>query len=660
MLSSSSNLNLNLTTKGMSNSLISLLKNHIIEDMIRQVDSSSKILIVDSYTHDIIFSIFTRNELTNENIELIYKIDRKDSFPIYDAIYFVSPTEEAIQHIVNDFKKTNMYATANIFFTNTVTDDLIRKLKIISNSIEILKELYVDFFVFESRVFTVRTEECFQRLYNSKLQGKTIEDISNKVMSLLASLGDYPDIRFYDPEGNGNTSTIAAKFAYKLQEKLDNLSEIDSDFPKKTPYKRTNMIIVDRSYDLIGPLLHDFYYQGMANDIADIENGVIYRYILSNGTNKQEKLNENEQFWNDIRHLYISEAQDYVNEKIKECSKLRDNSEDISLNQLKLKTYELPKQLIIKDKATMHQKLIDECMKYYRSNEEINREAATIEQDLADENSGISNSKYLNEIESLIQNRNFNMKEKMQLIMIYVLSSKSISKETLSNLCSNASIDEQKIYDLLDIEKQNNNVIITEDTITIKSTEFKDYINEKRKKLSKNQREEISDLCRYITPIKVIVRDIINEKTKSKFFKRTNNSFANETLNEIKKPKSHKILYDDVSLQLYKPTWAHRTNDKNIYDLRTYGPRIIIFILGGMSYAEMREVYEMVKEYNRDIIIGSTGILTPKSFMDEIYMMTTDIRSRNTQQLRKKLVRTFTNETPKNYRDKRLRERDRN
>ncbi|OUM61423.1 hypothetical protein PIROE2DRAFT_12576, partial [Piromyces sp. E2] len=242
--------------------------------MIRQVNSSSKILIVDYYTHDIIFSIFTRNELANENIELIYRIDRKDSFPAYDAIYFVSPTAESIQYIVNDFKKKNMYATANIFFTNTVSDDLIGKLKIISNSIEILKELYVDFFVFESRVFTVRSEECFQRLYNSKLQGKTIEDISTKVMSLLATLGDYPDIRYFDPEGS--TSNIAAKFAYKLQEKLDNLTDIDADFPKKTPYKRTNMIIVDRSYDLVGPLLHDFYYQGMANDISDIENGVIY------------------------------------------------------------------------------------------------------------------------------------------------------------------------------------------------------------------------------------------------------------------------------------------------------------------------------------------------------------------------------------------------
>jgi len=38
---------------------------------------------------------------------------------MYDAIYFVSPTDESIQSIVGDFKKKNMYATANIFFTNS-------------------------------------------------------------------------------------------------------------------------------------------------------------------------------------------------------------------------------------------------------------------------------------------------------------------------------------------------------------------------------------------------------------------------------------------------------------------------------------------------------------------------------------------------------------
>ncbi|OUM61422.1 hypothetical protein PIROE2DRAFT_12575 [Piromyces sp. E2] len=234
------------------------------------------------------------------------------------------------------------------------------------------------------------------------------------------------------------------------------------------------------------------------------------------------------------------------------------------------------------------------------------------------------------------------MREKMQLIMLFVLCSKTVSKTTLSNLCYDASIDEQKIYDLLNIEKQNNNVTISDDTITVKTTEFKDYLSEKRKKLNKNQRYEISDLSRYITPVKIIVRDVVKDKIKDKFFRHTNVTIANEALNEVKKPKAHKVLYDDVPLQSYKPTWAHRTNDKNIYDLRTYGSRIIIFILGGVTYAEMREVYEMVKEYNRDIIIGSTSIITPKTFMDDIYMLKTNIRSRNTVNLKKKLVRSYT------------------
>jgi len=45
-----------------------------------------------------------------------------------------------------------------------------------------------------------------------------------------------------------------------------------------------------------------------------------------------------------------------------------------------MQTYEIPKQLIIKDKATMHQKLIEECMNYYTAEKEINRDAATLEQ----------------------------------------------------------------------------------------------------------------------------------------------------------------------------------------------------------------------------------------------------------------------------------------
>jgi len=105
--------------------------------------------------------------------------------------------------------------------------------------------------------------------------------------------------------------------------------------------------------------------------------------------------------------MYITDAMEYVKEKVDECSKLYNNPDDeyvyrnynylyfifiyiiykiyfmiysLSLNQMKIKTFEISKQLVNKEKATMHQKLIEECMNYYITNEELNREAATLEQ----------------------------------------------------------------------------------------------------------------------------------------------------------------------------------------------------------------------------------------------------------------------------------------
>lgn len=52
-------------------------------------------------------------------------------------------------------------------------------------------------------------------------------------------------------------------------------------------------------------------------------------------------------------------------------------------------------------------------------------------------------------------------------------------------------------------------------------------------------------------------------------------------------------------------------------------PRIIIFIIGGITMSEMRCAYEvMSKNSNYDIILGSTHILTPKTFLNDVEMLT--------------------------------------
>ena len=45
------------------------------------------------------------------------------------------------------------------------------------------------------------------------------------------------------------------------------------------------------------------------------------------------------------------------------------------------------------------------------------------------------------------------------------------------------------------------------------------------------------------------------------------------------------------------------------------GRRLIVFVCGGLSYSELRAMHEVANATGRDIIIGTTAMLTPKRFL---------------------------------------------
>ena len=72
------------------------------------------------------------------------------------------------------------------------------------------------------------------------------------------------------------------------------------------------------------------------------------------------------------------------------------------------------------------------------------------------------------------------------------------------------------------------------------------------------------------------------------------------------------------SLRTTRPSWLAKKVNKALNlnsdgtpkdnaavdDLRKNGPRIILFNIGGISYSEIRGAYEVLKEFQRDVIIG--------------------------------------------------------
>jgi syntaxin-binding protein 1 len=84
-------------------------------------------------------------------------------------------------------------------------------------------------------------------------------------MSLLITLGDAPFIRYYDPYGTGTNPS--AKLARLMQAEIDELQKVDDTYPSKNEFKKTILIIVDRTFDMMAPFLHEFTYQAMFNDL---------------------------------------------------------------------------------------------------------------------------------------------------------------------------------------------------------------------------------------------------------------------------------------------------------------------------------------------------------------------------------------------------------
>lgn len=65
---------------------------------------------------------------------------------------------------------------------------------------------------------------------------------------------------------------------------------------------------------------------------------------------------------------------------------------------------------------------------------------------------------------------------------------------------------------------------------------------------------------------------------------------------------------------------------------RTTGPtnfvggRTIVFMMGGMCYPELRVAREVMISESKEIIVGSTGVLTAEDFMDDLSKLAEDNR----------------------------------
>lgn len=107
---------------------------------------------------------------------------------------------------------------------------------------------------------------------------------------------------------------MCSHLARFIQNELDQFAHAKRGFPPPSSRPRGVLLVVDRSMDLLSPLIHEFTYQSMVHDLLPIRDGdkVIYRTVVNEGSHKEEvkdmEISEQDKVWIDYRHLHMKDV----------------------------------------------------------------------------------------------------------------------------------------------------------------------------------------------------------------------------------------------------------------------------------------------------------------------------------------------------------------
>ncbi|CCM04124.1 uncharacterized protein FIBRA_06285 [Fibroporia radiculosa] len=235
------------------------------------VPSSMKVLLLDGHTTPIVSLASTQSTLLSQQVYLTDKLDNKkrDRMPHMKCVCFLQPSDESFEALEAELREPK-YGEYYLYFSNILSKTAIERLAD-SDEYEVVREVqeyFADYAPILPSLFSLNhTPDASHPVYGSSPNSwdpKALERAVQGIIAVLLSLKKKPVIRYE------KSSLMAKKLGVEIQHRIQQESGL---FDFRLTQVPPLLLILDRRNDPVTPLLSQWSYQAMVHELLGIQNG---------------------------------------------------------------------------------------------------------------------------------------------------------------------------------------------------------------------------------------------------------------------------------------------------------------------------------------------------------------------------------------------------
>ncbi|KAG0576062.1 hypothetical protein KC19_5G052300 [Ceratodon purpureus] len=653
------------SSRGVYRSFKQILHDRLLVDMLHSVKTTKqstewKVLIMDEMTLKVMSSSCKMTEITDEGISLVENLGKsRQPLPALDAVYFIRPSPDSVQALIKDMSgKSPLYKKAYIFFSSSVPRNVLKSIKdeaSVMARVAVLREINLEVLTIDTQGFSTDHEKALEHLFGEHAETSRdfdlcIESMAIRLSTVFASLKEFPYVRYRaaKPPAEGSDYKVTArdlvptKLAAALWDCLMKHRNSLIDFPNS---ETCELVIVDRTIDPVAPIIHEWTYDALCNDILDID-GKKYSYEVTTSSGKKEHkevlLADHDPIWLEMRDLHIADASLRIREKMQQfgtknkAAQIRlgaKEGQEISTKDMQKLVQALPQFQDQIDKLSLHIHIATTI------NEKVKKESlddiGKLEQDFV---YGEATSKDL--LSMISSKQGMTQDNKLRLLLIYAATHpEKLDAAKRLQWMKLAKLSGEDMNGINNLEYLG--VSVSKRQSGVFSLKFRSQKDNRPVRKEKNQDEMAWQLSRFYPLIEDIVEELSrNELPREQYpYVKLPESLVGGDGSGTAQPSAASARKVPHSVRTIRYNWAANSERASGGDSSSFasdstlkmvsteptitGARIFVFIVGGITRSELRTMHKLTLQLKREVVLGSTSLDNPRQFLQKLKSLST-------------------------------------